>query len=219
MKVQEKELFEEWKRKREKFIPDGIVDEQCYQNSHLKVLYILKEVNGGNGWVLTKFLKEGGRASTWNNITRWQYGITNIEKEIRWGDVETISNEIRKSQLKNIAIMNLKKEPGGAKAISKQIWSYASEDNEFLKKQIQIYSPDIIVCCGTGEIVKDLELVEKFDKWNKSNHGEPLIRYYKTVNQSKSRIIIDYYHPAYYGKSTKELFYPLYKTIKEILKK
>ena len=219
MKVLEKELFDEWKGKRKNLILDGIVDKQSYKDSQLKVLYILKEVNGGKGWDLTKFLKEGGRASTWNNVTRWQYGITNIDKDIRWGDIETISNETRKSQLKNIAIMNLKKEPGGAKAISKQVWTYALEDNEFLKKQIQIYSPDIIICCGTGEIVKNLELVEKFNEWEKSSYGEPLIRYYRTVNQLKSQIIINYYHPAYYGKNTKELFYPLYKTIKEIFEK
>lgn len=218
MKEQEKELFAKWKGtekegwKRKKFIPDGIVDAQSYIDSKIKVLYILKEANGGDDWVLTDFLKAGGRASTWNNVTRWQYGITNIDKDISWGEIENISNETRKSQLKNIAIMNLKKESGGAKAVSKQIWDYALEDKDLLKEQIQIYSPDVIICCGTGDIVKKLELIEKFNKWEKSSYD---VTYY----QSKDKIIIDYYHPAYYGKSPKKLFYPLYKTIKEIFKK
>lgn len=221
MKKQEKELFARWKKegKRNKFIPDGIIDEQSYLNSQLKVLYILKEVNGGENWDLAKFLEEGGRAKTWNNVTRWQHGITNIEKEIRWGDIAAISKETRRNQLKNIAVINLKKEPGKAKAIAKHILTYAIEDIKYLKEQIQIYSPDIIICCGTGEIVKELELIEKFDKWDNSKHGEPLIKFYRTKNQTKSQLIINYYHPAYYGKSTKELFYPLYKTIKDIYTK
>ena len=216
MKEQEQELFAKWKGtekegwKRKKFIPDGIVDVQSYLDSKIKVLYILKETNGFIEGGLAKYLKGGGRASTWNNVTRWQYGITNIYKDIRWGEIETISNETRKSQLKNIAIMNLKKEPGEEKAVSKQIWNYALEDKDLLKEQIQIYSPDVIICCGTGDIVKKLELIKKFNKWEKSSYG---VSYY----QSKDQIIIDYYHPAYYGESPKKLFYPLYKTLKEIL--
>lgn len=31
----------------------------------------MKEVNGGKDWDLRKFLYDGGRSQTWDNIARW----------------------------------------------------------------------------------------------------------------------------------------------------
>lgn len=94
MREQEKVLFAEWKFKRPKLITDGVINEKKYNDSTLKVLYILKEVNGGENWDLREFLEKGGQAKTWNNIARWQYGIRNQQREISWSEVKYHIKEV-----------------------------------------------------------------------------------------------------------------------------
>jgi len=43
----EEELFDEWKKERPGFVGDGIVQLDNYLESDFKILYLLKEVNGG----------------------------------------------------------------------------------------------------------------------------------------------------------------------------
>ena len=81
MEIRDKEfeLFSQWANGREDFVPDGVVSEQDYIASQLKLCFILKEVNdkGGGGWDLREFIKEGSCGYTWNNITRWVICIIN----------------------------------------------------------------------------------------------------------------------------------------------
>lgn len=93
----EEQLFQEWQENREGFVRDGVVSEEDYMASTPKIAFILKEVNdpGGGGWDLRKFVSEGGRPQTWNNIARWVYGIRNITSIPEWNLFENISKEFR----------------------------------------------------------------------------------------------------------------------------
>ncbi|WP_311481190.1 hypothetical protein [uncultured Anaerococcus sp.] len=63
MTIKEKEeiLFDKLKLQNPAIITDGIVDENQYLSSKYKILYVMKEVNGGEDWDLRKFLYKGGR--------------------------------------------------------------------------------------------------------------------------------------------------------------
>jgi hypothetical protein len=212
LKNKEQELLNEWKKIRNNFISDGIVNIENYEKSKIKVLYILKEVNGGSNWDLRNFLdKDGGRYQTWSNIARWQYGIENYKDSDIWDKIEKIDGKFRKRQLKNISVINLKKESGKATSNMNEIWEYAWNDRDFLKKQISIYKPNIIVCCGTGEIVKKYKLVEDefIENWAKSNSG---LNYYIT---NSKQMIISHCHPQKRDKNRVK-FETLIKTVKEI---
>ena len=205
------EIFDEWKEKRNNIIPDGIVNIGKYSESKIKVLYILKEVNGGKNWNLRDFLNiNGGRFQTWNNIARWQYGIENFEEQNLWDKVEHIEEEFRKKQLRKIAVVNLKKVPGTETSEMSEIRKYAWNDRELLKRQISLYEPNIIVCCGTGEIVKEYKLVDNefFKNWTKSNSN---LNFHLTKNE---RLIISHCHPQK-RLGNKEKFSPLIKTVEE----
>ena len=98
-------------KKRSNFIPDGIVNYEIYNDRSVKVLYILKEVNGGKDWDLRSFLRNGGDWRTWNNIVRWQFGIEGEEVEKSFNNIEKVTQNIRKRYLNKIAVINLKKNP------------------------------------------------------------------------------------------------------------
>lgn len=209
IKEKEDELFKKWAKKRQGFVSDGVIDEDSYLLSKIKVLYILKEVNdiGGGDWDLREFVKNGARARTWNNITRWTIGINNIEKEIPWIEIETITDEQRKEHLKGICAVNLKKSPGDYVCNGYDLYRVAEEDASHLKEQIALYDADLIICCGTSDIYHSI--FQKSVDWKRTNKG---IWYYEF---KKNKYLISYVHPE--ARISPNIpYYGLMDAIKEI---
>lgn len=102
-------LFEKLKKVNHDRVKDGIVDENQYLSSKYKILYVMKEVNGGEEWDLRKFLYEGGRWQTWDNVARWTQGILNLDKEYSWEELLKDNEKRRETYLKKIGSINLKK--------------------------------------------------------------------------------------------------------------
>jgi len=215
MGIHEKEerLFDEWSPKREGFVKDGVVDEESYESSERKLMFVLKEVNspGGGNWDLREYVHGGARPQTWNNIARWAHGIKNIKNEINWKEIREITDEQRKEQLKSICTINLKKSPGGHTTDNKALEDIAKEDKEFLNRQFEIYHPDLVICCGS--VVRWLfhELVEFQEKpdWKMTTRG---IRYHEF---QEMKYIIEYSHPEARVADCL-LYYGLIDAVKEI---
>lgn len=72
MSIEEREerLFQKLREKDPDIVADGVICEQEFLNARYKIVYILKEVNGGKSWDLRDFVYEGGRPQTWDNIAR-----------------------------------------------------------------------------------------------------------------------------------------------------
>jgi hypothetical protein len=187
----ENELFAEWSSKRPGFVADGVVDENAYLQSSLKLLFVLKEVNdiGGGGWDLRQFLRDGGRKQTWNNVTRWVEGIRRLPGGIPWEELEYIGEERRRHALISIAAVNLKKSPGGHTTDSRVLANIAEEDKIFLNRQFALYDPDVIVCCGTSKIFGSLIQLHEQPQWENTRRG---VRFYE---YSKEKFVVDYSHP------------------------
>ncbi len=211
MKIRESEniLFEKWKIKRPNLIPDGIVNPDIYANNHTKVLYILKEVNGGENWDLRDFLRNGAHWRTWNNIVRWQFGIETENSTKYFDKINYVNNDIRKKYLNRISIINLKKEAGGSNSKMAEIWDYSWKDREYIKAQIELYKPDVIICCGTGNIVKEHKLITGIKEWKSTTNG---VKYFTNDNTP----VIDYVHPQQYRINKKKLFIDLISAYNEI---
>jgi hypothetical protein len=204
----EEALFAKWAERRPGMAKDGVVDENEYINCKIKVLYILKEVNDWKNGDLREFTKAGARWRTWNNITRWQYAI---EKYYNTGKVEfkdKINQNDRKEILKTIAVLNLKKCSGGASSNMGQIWHHANEDKDLLKEQIELYNPNIIICCGTGDIVSKLQLIDNIGEFKSTLNGTLFAK-------NKKQLIVQYMHPQC-RKGKKLLFDNLLKSIIEL---
>lgn len=200
----ENELFEKWIKEQQhtSFLKDGVIDGETYFKEKVKVLFILKEANCPNGRDdLKKYLRspelKGNWWKTWNNIARWTIALLD-------GGCypKTISSSYRASVLKRIAFLNLKKEGGGAQADPSKIANAAKTDNKYIKKQIEMYDPDIIICCGqNGEsnatILRNYVLKDNVSEWQKLKNS---VYYYHFRSKDGKQIpIVSFTHPQMRG--------------------
>lgn len=152
IKEKERELFQRWRSEQgyPNFMADGLFDEETWNKQNIKILFVLKEANWPDGDLdLCAYLlsepEHSGYWKTWNNIVRWTQAIRT------GGDYpETITKADKTACLKTITALNIKKVGGGARAKDEEIRDYGKRDAHFVKAQIELYQPDIIICCGRG---------------------------------------------------------------------
>ena len=204
----EKNLLEEWSALIPGFISDGVVDAEKYCKAPIKILVVLKEVNGGSGWDLRDFLRKGGRAQTWNVVARWIQNIFNIDRNYKWIEMEDNNDERRTTVLPYISAINVKKTSGKDVANNKAVLDAAVRDKAYLKKQIDLYCPDIVICGGTEKPY--VKATNTKPKWKMTSRG---IWYFV---EDSGTIVISYSHPE---ARTKEcmLHYALIDAVREIL--
>lgn len=202
----EQRLFEEWRLECPGLIPDGLVDEEQYDSSPRKLLFLMKEVNGGRDWDLRDFLRAGGRPATWDNIARWTQGLHNLDREYGWAELERDNDARRLELLKKICVVNVKKVPGGHTSEAKQIHTAGKENAEWLRQQISIYRPELIICCGTERDYS--EIIGNRPDWHMTGRGV-------LYAQEQDRIVISYAHPEARVRDCL-LYYGLIDAAKEI---
>ena len=194
LSAREDALFEEWKRSlghaSERFVPDGAVCGETYESTWPRIVFLLKEVNdpGGGDWDLRHSLRRGGRGQTWNNVTRWTEGILALPEIRPWNDLERIDENARIRALRKIAAVNIKKTPGGATAEVDGLRRFARANREFVRRQLDLYRPNLIVGCGSD--VSDVLFEDIYGKpeWRITVRGT----WYAALD---SATYFDYYHP------------------------
>lgn len=178
------------------FNTDGIVDYERWaalpDGKHIVVL--LKETNALRG-SLVEFLSHGGSETyyrTWNNVARWANMILN---ETYW---EFVPKSALDDMVRNIAVINLKKCSGSAHASAKVVRQAARQDANRLKRQIQLYEPDIILTGGWGLVSNILhdEILADDAEWVKPN-GQTALWYYTScsVRSEKETLVVSMPHP------------------------
>jgi len=204
----ENELFDNLKQFNPDIVIDGIIDEASYSDARYKIIFILKEVNGGKGWDLREYVYSGGRPQTWNNIARWTEAVLGWEKDFTWSQMETNNEERRNVQLKMIGAVNIKKTSGGYVSNEKEIYEAGELNSEILRAQIKLYDADYIILCGTEGAFVSSYYKNKAIDWKMTKRG---IRYF-CDDRCK---IVSFCHPeARIGDNY--MFYMLADAIKEI---
>jgi hypothetical protein len=189
-------LFARWRINQPAFVSDGAVDADAYLTSTPKLLFLLKEVNdpgpSGGGWCLRKFLRDGGRPATWDNITRWTRAIRRLPDEMAWEELnKPVTPAQRREVLRSIAAVNLKKVPGGAETDEQAFWTAVQKDAQYVRDQFELYEADLVVCCGA--LVRNA-----FDTFIKPSHVGPwrsTFRGIKYLEYSPRKFVIAYSHP------------------------
>jgi len=206
----ETKLFNQLKINNTSIVTDGVANEKEYLDSKYRILYVMKEVNSyqNGGWSLTEFISNGARSQTRDNVARWTEGILNLEKDFDWEYLSTANDIRRNIYLKKIASINLKKTPGRHTSIYNEIRIATKNNKEIFKKKVDIYQPDIIICCGTSGLFAKYCL-ESGLTWQMTSRG---IEYMILDNT----IIVSFSHPEA-RVADQYLYYALIDAIREIL--
>lgn len=222
--IKEAELFDEWKKIRPEFSPDGIIDENLYFDSHPRIMFVLKEVNSQSGKSidLKKFLRNGAydRKQSWDNVARWVYGLRNLDKEIAWKELgnREMLDVWRIQLLPSICVINVKKSPGIHTSNHDLLHKAAEEDKKYLNDQFQLYfnepsaKPDLIICGGsfTSNVFNNHVNIPNKNNWQETTRG---IWYYEF---EKDKFFIYYSHPEA-RVADNILYYGLIDAVKEIM--
>lgn len=184
------DLFNTWENEYPKgtFCRDGIINEQLFSNAEKKVLYITKEPNDPTQkqWDYREWYnKEISSYPFCYRITEWAYGILKGFPPIEevWKDPDMAHYCLR-----SIAMMNIKKLGGGGSPNYDEMMKYAENDIPYLRKEISIINPDIIILgIITWKKLRN-HLFNKED-WSHSGYDIAIGRYHNAK-------VIDFYHPS-----------------------
>jgi len=147
----------------EHFVPCGVVNEEAYQASYPKLVYILREPNDPDHnprWRIDEFLArqvEKGLAGQsiypmWQVVGAWTYAIHNGLP--RYGDIS--KPQVAAQGLRCVGMTNLKKSGGGGTSNYREIRESAAKSVSLWKAELEVMRPDMVVCCGTFRIVTGL---------------------------------------------------------------
>ena len=193
------------------FVKDGIICDEEYSEPH--VLFIMRDMNTGKEVDLREEIREWGSGwKTWNNAARWAQALLT-------GNEEYPRDIDRREQMRKVAVINIKKEAGGARASRQELIVAASTYGSYTLRQIELCDPEIIICGGFGnaDLLKDYVFKELSSEWKKhpaAHFDATWWYYYATINE-KQIPVISFCHPQvsnFKGKhGHTDLFEPLYR--------
>ena len=198
-------LMAEWKaahkeRNLECFISDGIVDSVSYECASPRICFFLKEAyskNDNADWSLTKWLAGGAMTRMWGTVAEWAYGITNTTCNYIPHKPQ-LSHAEKTEYLKKLSVVNVKKSNGDAYSDYKDLLDYTVADSTFLKRQLDILSPNVIVCGNNSSLLRLLFGAKLQTNGKVSSEGEIPYQFMRENGYAVvgNQIILDFYHPA-----------------------
>lgn len=207
--------FSDWKladkHKDNLFISDGILNEGLWQQSPLKVLFLMKEAYESSDditedWALNDYLNKPlsvlGKPMWWT-MAQWLDGLEHL---VRHGEVKPFNEGYRHDSnldtlFKSSAIINIKKSAGKSSSDKDDLLSYVESDWTLLWQQIELINPDLIICGHTFPLIenplKEIGLSKKgewlyqaggfyfVDFWHPSNQWPYKVKYYSLLTALK----------------------------------
>ncbi len=152
--------FDELMKTNKDIMRDGIIDLEKYNNSKLRILWVLKQ-NIGYGYSdyvdqLTDNISEISNSPTWRRMAYVSYGLITGER-----DFDKVSglnvNELAES-LFETAIIEVNKELGETRSPDNVILDGFEQYKSLVFDQITAYDPDVIIISmvGVGEALKPI---------------------------------------------------------------
>tara|TARA_R110001583_G_C5525101_1_gene398002 strand:- start:148 stop:807 length:660 start_codon:yes stop_codon:yes gene_type:complete len=175
------------------FNRDGVISKEIWDSSGTKILFVLKETNDAKQNITTAInraieVKRSGwwRGKVLRRVGRWAYGLQNYD-----GVVPPLKDAKlnEKSAINGIAYINIRKTSGRARTNQKTFDAHASEFAPFVRRQVELIKPDIVVLCGTYNQVKRYVFPE-------------LKKVSERVHVNEGVVFINAFHPAARRKSS-----------------
>ncbi len=181
------------------FVIDGIIEPEKYLKAKYRILWVLKEANSETvSWSYLENFKNkewlfqcGKSVPTLKRMIYTTYGIL---RDCEWSEIPDSSNEESFEPLQEIAIINIKKIPGGSISESNEIQQAYYDNQELLKRQIETYNPNVVIFGNTLQYFykSDFDGLEEAVKEN-TEYGNA---FYNTENI----LYIHTWHPAVRGR-------------------
>ena len=168
-------LEKEWMESRDYalFCKDGILLEEEWDKSRTKILFLLKETFIHFFVIRGRAQGPHGNSKTfWRRMQMWTYLTDKIYNNEDYTFQDAL--KIKDKENSKIAYVNIKKnvtlmgQKGRTSSDYNDIAKYARQDSHFLRRQIELINPDVIICCGTYDFMKNIFTKEEF-KNNKVN--------------------------------------------------
>lgn len=221
--------------------PSEFVDEQ-WGKARRRVLFLLKDKNTPDGddirlWLVderngknNRRLAGGGvgRTGFLPNLARLLYGLLVTEKDMRMG-----FEEVKKSRMGEVrtiwntepfGFVESKKLAGYSSVSSKMVTDAMERDEAFLKEEIDILRPNIIVCCDADDSQFDFVTLryfagkeaEKIEYAYPDANMKPCCLWYYPTN---GVVVIKSYHPSRLGKADWMIYERVISPFHELVKR
>lgn len=222
------ELLSEIEQKSgEAIFKDGPFNPGVYYDTHPKILWILKEAYGDPvsypELITTKFdefidkFVYGKPRHTWLPISLVTHALHNGYKE--YNSTLELSEiiSVLKSSLEKAAFININKNSSetGGRSLHSNVKDAATFYEQYLDKQLKLFTPDIVICGNTFQFLK-----HRFKNPNviKEVDGVKYVDHYHIGGT----LYLDPYHPAYTAYGTIDIIMyinDIVRTIKDNYKK
>jgi hypothetical protein len=178
-------LYDDIRGNVDEFIYDGPSDWALYYKSKPRIMFLLKE-----SWGSHHPSQQGLKINTKHmiNLARWKIAI---ENKINNKPCIFLKRESLPANLDDVARVEIKKINTESKLSSNSdIKKYAINDKDYLREQIELINPQIIICCGGSQLILDCyDIIFE-------NHIKNEKKISDSVWLSNNRIVLDFYHPS-----------------------
>lgn len=211
-KLNQTQTQEEWKTRHQnkglnKFIYDGIVNEDLWAASNKKIMFLLKEAylkNNETEGNLCKWFNEGPIWKMWKVVSDWIFAMQNVTVDNipAYHSFDYNDSDASTERVRSISVVNIKKSEGQTSSDYNDLMNFAENDSDMIQRQIAEISPKIIVCGNTGyyfEIVYGAEFEKNKIKSNAVYNGYEIDHNEfdnKKFVWAGDTLIIDFCHPA-----------------------
>ncbi len=186
------------KKNKNNYVIDGIIDTEKYLNAKYRILWILKEANSDETWSYldkfkdTEWLYKCGKSIP--SLKRIIYTTYGILRDCEWYDIPDANDEKSFTPLQEIAILNIKKIPGGSTSDTNEIQKAYFENRDLLQKQIATYNPNVIIFGNT------MQYFDKNDFEGLEDAQKEITDFGNHFYDTKNKLYIHTWHPAVRGK-------------------
>jgi hypothetical protein len=188
-------------------------ENKLWQKAKKRILFLLKDPNKSPGEDMRFWTGTGKKDPSlitsrfFKNIALWLTGLNSVQADGTYLPMKKAVLSYSKAFYDlPFAIVNIKKESGGGSVSNLALYSYVETYSEYLKKEIEILSPNIIVCGGGSSFVLNVA----------TNYIYPGISFSKVndwiyFNKGKNVVLIDSYHPSSRSISDKDIYESMMK--------
>jgi hypothetical protein len=140
-------------------VPDGPVVPTRYAAAKPRLLWVLRETNGGGTWDLCDFLRDHSKLfgysrwhCTYGAVAKISFGLI---KGLAADDIGKLGARDVVDTLRDVAVINVNKRGGEGRVARNKLAANAEDFKSFVELQIAALAPEIIIAAGTASLLPD----------------------------------------------------------------